>query len=409
MKKKIILGIILAGTVSLTQAQKKKIVKTASIATSNKTADNNLTGSSIVTVNVTELKNKNGRFFLRSGHINDSAKIVDNKLVFKNELNEPQVAYVMFYPATNVNDQDAQSRAQRKNIFPFYLTPGSTAIIVKDSIAGSHITSPNPFQKDYENITGRQRQFEETKMLPLIQQFYAARGQGNRDASDKIAKQLDSLNNQEKETIFKPFIQEKGATSPVALSIIAQTVQSNEDLPKAEPLFALINPAYQSLPTGIALKTALEQEKVRAQQNKATEVGQPAIDFTQNDTLGHPISLKDFRGKYVLVDFWASWCGPCRGENPNVVAAFNKYKDKNFTILGVSFDQNKDRWMAAIHDDGLKWNHVSDLKYWNNAVGQLYCIQSIPANILVDPNGNIIAKNIRGEELQETLAKIFGK
>jgi len=107
--------------------------------------------------------------------------------------------------------------------------------------------------------------------------------------------------------------------------------------------------------------------------SKKTAVGKYALDFTQNDTLGKPVSLSSFKGKYVLVDFWASWCGPCRQENPNVVKAFNKYRDKNFTILGVSLDRPnaKDRWLKAIHDDGLAWNHVSDLKYWDNEVAKV--------------------------------------
>ena len=115
--------------------------------------------------------------------------------------------------------------------------------------------------------------------------------------------------------------------------------------------------------------------------------------------------------KYVLVDFWASWCGPCRVENPNVVKVFNQYKDKGFTVLGVSLDREgaKDKWMKAIHDDNLTWTHVSDLKFWNNAVAQQYGIKAIPMNLLIDPQGKIIAKNIRGEELGQVVEKAVTK
>jgi thiol-disulfide isomerase/thioredoxin len=113
------------------------------------------------------------------------------------------------------------------------------------------------------------------------------------------------------------------------------------------------------------------------------------------------------RGKYVLVDFWASWCGPCRGENPNVVKAYNTYKDKNFTVLGVSLDKEKQPWLDAIKADGLTWNHISDLKYWSSAAVSLYGFDGIPFNVLVDPAGKIVATNLRGADLENKLKDIL--
>ena len=142
---------------------------------------------------------------------------------------------------------------------------------------------------------------------------------------------------------------------------------------------------------------------------KGTTIGYPAIDFTQADVNGKNVSLSSYKGKYVLVDFWASWCGPCRRENPAVVAAYQKYKDKGFDILGVSMDDNKEKWLAAIAKDNLTWTHVSDLKGWQNAAGKLYSVSSIPFNLLLDKEGKILAKSLRGADLEAKLAEIFGQ
>jgi thiol-disulfide isomerase/thioredoxin len=146
----------------------------------------------------------------------------------------------------------------------------------------------------------------------------------------------------------------------------------------------------------------------QVKQARTMSVGGAAPDFTQNTPEGAPLSLSKFKGKVTLVDFWASWCGPCRRENPNVVSMYKKYKDKGFDILSVSLDSNKDSWLKAIKDDGLVWNHVSDLKGWQNDAAKLYGVRSIPQTVLVDKDGNVIARNLRGELLEARLDEIFG-
>lgn len=151
------------------------------------------------------------------------------------------------------------------------------------------------------------------------------------------------------------------------------------------------------------LQTAIEGAKPKAY----PLVGKPAPNLTMQDVNGKTVSISDFKGKYLLVDFWASWCGPCRQENPNVVAAYNQYKDKNFTILGVSLDDDKQAWIDAIKKDGLAWHHMSDLKQWESAAVNAYQFDGIPFNVLIDPQGTIVASSLRGPELEAKLAEVL--
>lgn len=153
--------------------------------------------------------------------------------------------------------------------------------------------------------------------------------------------------------------------------------------------------------------TAAQAQQQSQPQSSQVAIGQTAPDFTLPDVNGKPFTLSSLRGKYVLLDFWASWCGPCREENPNVVATYKEFKNKNFTILGVSLDKEKKDWMTAIKSDGLEWKQVSDLKYWNSAAAALYSVEAIPYNVLIDPAGKVVATSLRGSDLTNKLTEVL--
>lgn len=195
------------------------------------------------------------------------------------------------------------------------------------------------------------------------------------------------------------FVRERPA-SPVAPFVVLVTSELEQDVPTLERRYNALDKKVQSGFYGNIVKQQIDN-------NKAGALGSIAPDFSQADVDGKQVALSSYKGKYVLIDFWASWCRPCREENPNVVKAYNKYKDRNFTVLGISLDKDRAPWLKAIKDDKLDWTQLSDLKFWNNEVAAKYKIQSIPQNFLIDPSGKIIAKNLRGRDLDKQLSELI--
>jgi peroxiredoxin len=314
----------------------------------------------------------------------DSAIVKDEKATFKGKLNEPNMYWL----------------AARKNAntpLIFFADGGKIEVNGNiDSIPNARVKAGRA-QEEYKLSLELVNKYN-TGRASLIQRHNAYGMTGNAEGAKRI---LDSAQVDER------------AYAQSIVNFIKQHPNSNVggfmiysaqfDWPQISEYDAMYDALGEKVKKGKFGKLAFD--KIAGM--KGTTVGYPALDFTQPDMNGKNVSLKSYRGKYVLVDFWASWCGPCRRENPNVVAAYQKYKDKGFDILGVSLDDNKDKWMAAVQKDNLTWTHVSDLKGWQNAAGKLYGVQSIPFNLLLDKDGKILAKALRGAELEAKLAELL--
>lgn len=318
----------------------------------------------------------------------DSAKIVNGKFTFNLKSIDPNMYW--FTTTNNVN-------AQPNFIFFADASPIKANIVGGDSILYS-VVEGGQVQKDYIEYRMMVNNFV-MQQQKLQSDYNTASQKGDYNTINAIREEYQNMN-----TKFigglKDFV--KAHPKSAVSGFVIYNDMNNPNVP-----FEDVVQALELVDKSITDTKFIKLASKRVESIKGTMVGYPANNFSQNTPDGKVVKLSDFKGKYVLVDFWASWCGPCRMENPNVVMAYNKYKDKGFTILGVSFDSNKDKWLEAIQKDNLTWQHVSDLKGWGNEVGKMYSISSIPQNLLIDKDGKIVAKNLRGPALEEKLAEII--
>ena len=329
--------------------------------------------------------------------VRDSIAPTDGKYSFSGKIAEPLMVTI-FVRYKN----DAQGKPVRmfqpRDYASVFVAPGTVQVSSVDSFSNIKVKGSKAHEA-YLALTEKTKPVNDK--MQAASKAYSAAYQAKDSATMKtLDATFDALDAEMKE-VYKGYLATNG-NSPIAMFALGQMAGWDINPEVVEPIYNALSEPARATPSG----KAFAEKIVTA---KKTAVGAMAMDFTQNDTLNVPVSLSSFKGKSVLIDFWASWCGPCRQENPNVVKAFQAYKAKGFTVLGVSLDQPdaKDKWMKAIHDDNLTWTQVSDLKYWDNQVAKQYGIQAIPQNFLVDPSGKIIAKNIRGEELSTKLATIF--
>ena len=338
---------------------------------------------------------------LGSNKVLDSAQAVNGSFEFKGDLIYPSLAILVIdFKGVGVNKLDVGPNSDK---LAFYLDKGTINIQSPDSAYKAQIIG-SPINDQYKKLMALNTDAGNKTNQLMSEQVKAANDPANANKPiDQNALQAKlKVIQTEYHNALKNFIT-SNPDSYLSLLTIGTLGGPSPDPNELEPLLDGLSKDLRETETARRLRDALENLKVTAN-------GAMAPDFEQADTLGHPVRLSSFRGKYVLLDFWASWCGPCRQENPNVVRVFNKYKNKNFTIIGISLDkrENSFAWLNAIKADHLNgWTQLSDLKFWNNAVAQLYYVQSIPKNFLIDPAGKIIAQDLRGDDLEDELKKVL--
>lgn len=282
-----------------------------------------------------------------------------------------------------------------------FLENGNITVSATDSIAKSVIKG-TPTNDDNSRYNEALKVVNDAYNILEAKQKNATTVQKNSTEFEKENNKTEKSIEAQELAINKKFIQEN-PNSYLSL-VVMESVAYSADYTDLDQL-------YNGLSANIKATNAGKKFGERLPKLKLVAIGSLAPDFAEADTSGKLVSLSSFKGKYVLVDFWASWCSPCRRENPNVVKVFNRFKKQNFTVLGVSLDRpgNKEKWLKAIHNDGLTWTHVSDLKFWDSKTAALYVVRAIPQNFLIDPNGKIIGKNLRGEDLENKLEELLGK
>jgi len=320
----------------------------------------------------------------------DSTTVQNGKFQFTGKLDEPKEVIVAVRPTTGGDPQ-------KRDYIGFILENTNITLQSKTNLVDAEIIGS---KSENEN---REREVLIKPLTAKIMSLQNQYGKKNKDgqfeypieirkkAGDSVSQLVREIKNVNKRFV-ESHLNSYAGLSAYNLYVLDSKFVASE----VEPLFHRFSTALKSSPLGQRTMEKIEIGKRRQE-------GATATDFTQNDQNGKPFTLSSLRGKYVLVDFWASWCAPCRAENPNVVRAYNALKGDRFEIVSVSLDAGKEQWLAAIETDGMPWIHVSDLKYWKNEVALMYGINAVPQNILVDPKGVIVAKNLRGENLTELL------
>ncbi|WP_254060882.1 TlpA disulfide reductase family protein [Mucilaginibacter sp. L196] len=331
-------------------------------------------------------------YLIDNKSIRDSCVLNKGSFVLKGKLDEPFRGHIILQ---HDGTESVRKRGKKDNM-ELWVEAGETTVkgqdrISKAVVSGSQLNDDVvSYDKALEPVTAKEQLVQDT----MVKNYDKDPLEANKHYDEGMRKLLP-----ERTKLIMQFINGH-SDSFFCLDVISSYLDNSPDIAVVERMFSSLSADLKDTPTGKATSIIIANKKTVA-------IGAQAPVFTQNDTLGKPVNLADFHGKYILIDFWASWCVPCRAENPDVLKAYNKYKNKNFTILGVSLDDERTKaaWIKAIEKDQLPWTQVSDLKGWDDGAAKIYGVRAIPANFLIDPSGKIIAENLHGEALEAALEK----
>jgi peroxiredoxin len=334
------------------------------------------------------------RYRRGAAYVVDAAVITKGRFQFKGLLDKPQQAELRLPPAGTSYDYMV-----REDVATVYLEKGTITVTGPGQPIHA-IATGTPLNRENAALTAQTAPLQ--TQLTTLRNAWRRRPAAER-ADTALAHQADAQEvqlTQQLQAVYVAYLQSHSA-NPFSLYALTQYEDYQPDAAASAALFQTLAPSLRNSPQG----QLMQQQLGRLQR---TAIGALAPDFSLPDPSGKLVKLSALRGQYVLVDFWASWCQPCRAENPNVAKAYSTYRGQNLTVVSISLDNQRTAWLKAIHDDGLTWPQASDLQGFNSAVAQQYAISALPQNLLLDPQGRIVAKDLRGDVLSQKLAQVLG-